>query len=92
MGIIDLKQGNLEEKITGLTKREQILADSQYFDEYYLTSDKKLIKIFQQEFVKDPHMDLPLMPEIRLVQYDVGTNIDDLEEAFQKFNVPIITR
>ncbi len=92
MGVIDLKQGNLEEKIAGLANREQILAEIGYFDEYYLAPGERLIKIFRQEFNKDPHMDLPKMPEIRLVQYDAGTTANDLEEAFQKSDVPIITR
>lgn len=92
MGIIDLKQGNLEAKIAGLTNREQILAEIKHFDEYYLTSNEKKIKIFRQKFVKDPHMNLPSMPEIRLVQYDLGTTAEDLEETFQKYSVPIITR
>lgn len=92
MGIIDLKRGNLEEKIAGLTNREQILAEIEHFDEYYLTSNQKLIKVFQQEFVKDPHMDLLAMPKIRLVQYNAGTTTEDLEEVFQKYSVPLITR
>ncbi len=63
MSIIDLTgKPNIEE----LLKEANVLSEKiplieneiGYFDEYYLTSDNKFVKVFRQEFRNDPHMTL----------------------------------
>lgn len=99
MAVIDLKQGGLEKTLAGVDiseeKRAEIIRDINHYDEYYLTSLGRIVKIFRQEFVKDPYMKLGPIPELRLVLYDsaiVSDELSELLEVFDKENIPIITR
>ncbi len=97
MATINLKQEDLEQvliKTNVSPELEAVLrAEIQYYDEYYLiVPQQKIVKAFRQEFVKDPHIGLSSIPEIRLVNYDEGTPFSALEEIFALANLPIITR
>ncbi|HLC64975.1 MAG TPA: GNAT family N-acetyltransferase [Candidatus Nanoarchaeia archaeon] len=98
MSIINLKQGNLEQKLSGLgissNDKEGIVRDVEYYDEYYyLTESKKVVKGFRQEFVKDPYMSLSPIPEVLIIACDARSiEAGELEEVIETNRAPIITR
>jgi len=97
MPLIDLKERidieSLLQEINLLPElAESIRNEIRYFDEYYLTSNVGLIKVFRQEFRKDPYMRLNSIPLFRLITYSDDVAVGDLEEIFNKDNMPIITR
>lgn len=92
--MINLKETGMERALEGLSNKDaaSIRADLDYYDEYYLTKSGNFIKAFRQEFVKDPHMNLEPIPKLRLIAYQAGASLDELEQVFEVGNVPIITR
>ena len=92
MSLLDVKREPLEKILDSgsisYERARRIRMEIPFYDEYYLTPSNKIIKVFRQEFNGDPYMDLPPMKDLRLVDYQLGVEVDELMEVFSLKEMP----